>query len=349
MRSVPVLVLGVLLMSLAISETAYPAENVQQLLKLGREMTREDKTLLEEQLAKKPNDVESRTKLLGYYLIKGRQDSDAGTNKERHIIWLIENAPESEVLGLPYSKLHKVIEPKAYSRAANAWKKTLSESPENLSILKNAAAFFLIEDRKFSEDLLLKGQALDPKNSKWAASLGELYSLDLMSLPAGADRKATAKKAFDQNHLAYNLSEPEGKDALLTNLAKSAFAAGLNDEAKRIATDMIDDDAQGWNRGNRIHHGNIILGQLAIIDGNIDEAKSRLLLAGKTEGSPQLNSFGPSMTLAKELLERGERDVVLDYFELCKKFWKSGDRNLKQWSDEVKANRIPQFGANLRY
>lgn len=349
MRSVPVLVLGVLLMSLATSETAYPDDNVQQLLKLGREMTREDKILLEDQLAKKPNDVDSRTKLLGYYLIKGRQDSDAAANKERHIIWLIENAPESEVLGPPYSKLHKVIEPKAYSRAATAWKKTLSEAPENLSILKNAAAFFLIEDRKFSDDLLLKGQALDPKDPKWASSLGELYSLDLMSLPAGEARKAIAKKAFDQNQFAYNLSEPEGKDALVTALAKSAFAAGLNDEAKRIATEMIDDDAQGWNRGNRIHHGNIILGQLAIVEGNVDEAKSRLLLAGKTEGSPQLNSFGPNMTLAKELLKRGEREAVLEYFELCKKFWKSGDRNLKQWSDDVKADRTPQFGANLRY
>jgi hypothetical protein len=30
------------------------------------------------------------------------------------------------------------------------------------------------------------------------------------------------------------------------------------------------------------------------------------------------------MSLAKELLENGQREPVLQYFELCRKFWKSG-------------------------
>ena len=316
---------------------------------LGGQMSLEDKVSLEEQVAKNPNDVDSRTKLLGYYFIKGRQDADAKSNKERHVMWLIQNAPESEVLGLPYGQLNKSLEPKAYDQAKQAWQRIIQESPEKLSALKNASAFFLINDRKISEVLLLKGQTLDAKDPKWAASLGQLYSLELMSLPEGSSRKAAAKKAFHQNELAYNLSDGEERDALLTSLAKSAFAAGLNDDAKKFATMMLDDDAEGWNRGNRIHHGNLILGQIAISDGNIDEAKSRLLLAGKTNGSPQLNSFGPNMLLAKELLERGQTEVVLEYFELCKKFWKMGNRNLKLWSDDVKSNRIPQFGGNLAY
>jgi len=34
------------------------------------------------------------------------------------------------------------------------------------------------------------------------------------------------------------------------------------------------------------------------------------------------NSFGPNVSLAKDLLEKGERDTVVEYFEACKKFWK---------------------------
>ena len=48
-------------------------------------------------------------------------------------------------------------------------------------------------------------------------------------------------------------------------------------------------------------------------------------------------------------MEKGERDVVLEYFELCRKFWKMEDGRLNKWSGEVKAGQTPDFGANLVY
>jgi hypothetical protein len=171
----------------------------------------------------------------------------------------------------------------------------------------------------------------------------------LISLPDGPTKKAAAEKAFRQYEWAYDRSEPMGKDSLLSDLAKTAFEAGLIDEAKKYAEKMLDDDAAGWNRGNRMHHGNLILGRIALTKDDVEEAKSRLLLAGKTTGSPQLNSFGPNMVLAKELLERGETEVVLEYFALCAEFWKSPQRKLEQWVEDVKADRIPRFGGNLAY
>lgn len=322
--------------------------DVYSLARLGGRMTMNEKISLEKQLATNPNDVESRTKLLGYYFIKGREDADAKAARERHVVWLIENAPESEVLGLPYSQLDKILEPEGYDRAKQAWLKAIQQSPENLIVLRNASQFFLLHDRKLSEELLLKGQSLDAKNPTWAASLGQFYALGLISLPEGPAQKGAAEKAYRQFELAYNLSDGMERDALLIDLAKTAFAAGLIDEAKKLAVQILD-GADGWNRGNRIHHGNLILGRIALLDGDIDEAKSRLLLAGKTDGSPQLKSFGPNMQLAKELLERGETEVVLEYFELCKKFWTSPRRDLEQWVDDVKSNRVPQFGGNLAY
>mgnify|MGYP001338125743 CR=1 FL=1 len=349
MRSDAVSIFSVLFVCLILSETACSGQDAQSIARLGGQMSSADKVSLEEQVATNPNDVESRTKLLGYYFTKGRQDADAKSNRQRHVVWLIENAPESEVLGLPYSGLDKILETKGYDRAKEAWLRIIKESPEKLSVLRNASTFFLLHDRKISEELLLKGQTLDTKDPQWSSSLGQLYSLGLMSLPAGPARKAAAEKAFQQYKLAYDLSDALERDALLVGLAKTAFAAGLNDDAKAFATKMLDDDTADWNRGNRIHHGNLILGQIALSDGNVDEAKSRLLLAGKTTGSPQLNSFGPSMLLAKEFLERGETEVVLEYFELCKKFWASPNRRLEQWADDVKSNRNPQFGGNLAY
>jgi hypothetical protein len=323
-------------------------EDVYDLTRLGGQMTSAEKTSLEEQVAKKPNDVESRTKLLGYYFIAGRQDAEAESAKQRHVIWLIENAPESLVLGLPYGRVDKILAAEGYDRAKRAWQKTIRASPDKLAVLKNASSFFLMHDRDISEELLLKGQALDSKNPEWSRSLGQLYSLGLARLPAGPPQRAAAEKAYRQYKLGYELSDAEEKETILSDLAKTAFAAGLVDDAKNLAEKMLDtDDTADWNYGNRIHHGNIILGRIALSNGNLDEAKSRLLLAGKTSGSPQLNSFGPNMALAKELLERGQTDVVLEYFELCKKFWTMSGRKLEQWADDVKSQRAPKFGGNL--
>ncbi len=110
MRSDTLSIFSVLLVSLISSETACAGMDAQRLAMLGGQMTLADKVSLEEEVAKNPEDVESRTKLLGYYFIKGRQDADAKSNRGRHIVWLIENAPESEVLGLPYGGLDKILE-----------------------------------------------------------------------------------------------------------------------------------------------------------------------------------------------------------------------------------------------
>jgi hypothetical protein len=67
-------------------------------------------------------------------------------------------------------------------------------------------------------------------------------------------------------------------------------------------------------------------------------------------GSPTLNSFGPDMSLAKDLLEAGERDSVLQFFDQCRAFWKKSalERRLDDWSTVVKGCcRLPDFGSNL--
>ena len=91
-----------------------------------------------------------------------------------------------------------------------------------------------------------------------------------------------------------------------------------------------------------------MLGLVALRNDDVAKAREQLLEAGKTTGSPLLNSFGPNMTLASELLQKGERDAVLAYFELCRSFWRMGDQRLDSWSDLVRKGETPVFGPNLR-
>ena len=134
--------------------------------------------------------------------------------------------------------------------------------------------------------------------------------------------------------------------------AKESFVAGKIEDARNYAQELmaLTPKYKGdWNYGNAIQDANLVLGRIAVREGNIEAAKKYLIAAGKSPGSPQLDSFGPNMTLAKDLLEKGEHDAVLEYFMLCRKFWKMDHGKLDQWIQEVMDGKNPDFGANLLY
>jgi len=138
----------------------------------------------------------------------------------------------------------------------------------------------------------------------------------------------------------------------LDDAAKASFVVGNIDDARRFAMELLELAPKfrgDWNYGNAIQDGNLVLGRIAVREGRIGEGTQYLLAAGKSPGSPQMNSFGPNMSFAKDLLEKGERDIVPQYFELSRRFWKMDVGKLDSWTEEVRAGKIPDFGANLFY
>lgn len=182
--------------------------------------------------------------------------------------------------------------------------------------------------------------------------MGHLYSLGLSDL-SGKSKRESAKKSLDQYEIAVSLdSSTDHKYSLFEDMSMMAFESGDLSKAKQYASELLKLATQvkkDWNYGNAIHKSNLILGRVALASGDTESAKKYLIAAGKTKGSPQLNSFGPNMTLAKELLEMGEKDIVIQYFGLCDKFWDMGHEQLKTWTQKVKEGKVPDFGANLDY
>ena len=152
---------------------------------------------------------------------------------------------------------------------------------------------------------------------------------------------------------ASTVSEEEKKKFYqLTESVPKVLVAGETEKAKDYAetllkqAETLKDD---WNYGNAIHVANLVLGHIALDSGDMTEAKRYLLAAGNTPGSPQLNSFGPDMRLAKALLEKGEKETVLEYFDLCAKFWKLKRDRIDEWKAAIEKDKMPQFGANIFY
>jgi hypothetical protein len=138
----------------------------------------------------------------------------------------------------------------------------------------------------------------------------------------------------------------------LTHAQIPAFECREYDLAKAYASEALHlapQFQQDWNYGNAIHNGHVVLGRLALVHGDVESACKELLLAGETPGSPQLDSFGPNMSLAKELLDRGQRDVVFQYFDECHVFWRSDFGALRKWRILARLHLPPDFGANLVY
>ena len=145
----------------------------------------------------------------------------------------------------------------------------------------------------------------------------------------------------------------------LRGAAERAFWRGDLDDAEVLARELLALAARyesDWNYGNGVHHAHTLLGRIELKRNHLGPAIEHLHESAKTRASPQLSSFGPSMILARELLELGETESVLHFFDLCREFWQApgflairGVHPLEAWRDEVLAGKTPDFGGNLVY
>ena len=192
-----------------------------------------------------------------------------------------------------------------------------------------------------AENAAAKILQADHANLSAKSTLSMMYSTAAARVVDPSDRAPILEKA-----LANAVTENQ-KFFVLDDLARARLALGDTAKAAELAKTvlaMAERMPNDWNYGNAIHHGNLVLGQIALANGNLDEAKGRLLAAGRTKGSPQLNSFGPSWELAQDLLNHGERTAVLNYIALVRAFWKNHDANLDSWDAAIRAGAVPRLG-----
>ena len=262
---------------------------------------------------------------------------------------MVRHAPDAQVLEPgPNSAVSKRVNPEGHIGVAAAWQDQLDQQPTNTAILDRFAAFLSFDDTERAIELLRRAQELEPTNPKWAGRLGALYLGKTIPKDWEAEYHSAPDEALAQFDKAYEL---HGSGDIPIHLqiqrAKAAFTAKCYDLASTHARAMLlrfeADGSDG--HGDLVHQGHTILGRIALLQGDVDQAKEHLLASGKTPGSAVLGSFGPTMVLALELLERDEFGVVGEYLELCSEFWQND--NLDAWRTSVAAREMPDFGSNF--
>ena len=144
--------------------------------------------------------------------------------------------------------------------------------------------------------------------------------------------------------------DDDGRILILDCLVKDKLDQGHLSEAKTYAAQLdslVRKHETDPDYNDSISDANVELGRLALKSGDLMGAKARLLASGDTSGGPILHSDGPDMSLARDLLEKKEIAVVLQYIQSCKKFWKDDKGKLDKWTDDIKTGRMPDFSGNL--
>src|SRR5262245_52371972 len=137
-------------------------DEVAQQALAGRNLTAAEVGELEGSIERNPDDLFTRTKLLGYYFGSRLKSAEAKQTGREHALWVIKNHPEAEIAGLPFCQIDAILDPDGYVQAKQLWLDQAKAKSNNAAVLGHAANFFLIHDKSLAEDLLKQAQRLEP-------------------------------------------------------------------------------------------------------------------------------------------------------------------------------------------
>ena len=95
--------------------------------------------------------------------------------------------------------------------------------------------------------------------------------------------------------------------------------------------------------GYAVYAGNLILSQAALDKNNNAAAGKYLLQAATSLGVREVADNGPDMTVARVLIERGDKDTVIEYLRRCRNLWPKGAPLLDRWQTQIRNGRTPNF------
>src|SRR5258708_5010932 len=152
------LFLATVLLVSVVSAAAVDVNRTFALLKEGEQLSTTEAAELEAKLKSKPNDLETRLRLLASYAQRqsGADTQMIRTLRTRHIFWVIKNEPKAAVFDVATRvyALQRVGGPfadaAAFETARDMWKAEISRHPKDKEIKRNAATFVDVQEPEFA-------------------------------------------------------------------------------------------------------------------------------------------------------------------------------------------------------
>jgi len=312
-------------------------ESVRSILLLyeGKSILKSKADELESNLRKGPDRIDDRLMLIGYYSWNGHE----GMEKLRlrtHVLWMIKNHPEHPATAEPGLR-DLPDDPEGNIQVLELWQQNLASRPDDLAMLKNAEKFFFSKDPAAADKLIHRLAEKEPANAQWAAELAQLYRM--FGIPGENIENPTERALEEYNRVLALTQNPAARRALSGDMADAAFRIGdfpLAAELAKIYLKSSDRPA--------VQRANTILGRVALRTDDITGAKRFLLDSADSNAARDIALSGPILVLAQELIERGERETVVQYLEDCLALWPRGEAILRIWIAQIHEGRTPNFG-----
>ena len=145
-------------------ESARAANDAHQaILSQGWKTTPAEAAQLESQLARHPQDVAARTRLISYYY-----QQTIAARRARHILWLIENHPEAEVFLIASDVTqmapgwHGLNSAADWEKTRMLWLREAERFSSHPTVLASAAQALPVEDSMW---LMQRLRSLEPSNA----------------------------------------------------------------------------------------------------------------------------------------------------------------------------------------
>lgn len=215
-------------------------------------------------------------------------------------------------------------------------------------VLRNAASVARYFDRQIAIGLLRDAVRLRPDISDFREALAFEYWSAARRNTRG-DRSRWAVLAVAEYRACIALEKDERAKLRLIGFAGDvAVWAGDLEQATTWANQALRYGAEHggqWYTGNLLHHGHRILGLVAVAETRWDDAKRHLIDSCRVPSTPQLQSFGPTFSLAQALLEKkvGAEDAVVRALTDCKVVWPLGAATLDRWISKVRHGALPDM------
>lgn len=312
-------------------------ESVHSILLLysGKTISKTRADELEGELRKTPEKIDARLLLVGYYSANARTNAEHARLKE-HVLWMIQNHPEHPATAEP-SLRDLPDDHDGNSQILALWTRNIELHPDDLAVMKNAEKFFFSKDPAEADQLIHKISAREPDNRQWPTELAQLYRMT--GIPGESIDDPAARAVESYNRVLELTTAPAARQSLAGDMAQDAFKVGDLPAAAALAKIYL----QSQDRAAP-QRANIILGRVALRSNDIPGSEQYLLDSAGPAAARDFAVSGPILILAKELLEKGERDAVLGYLEKCLPLWPRGQDALEIWIADIKRGSTPNFG-----
>jgi len=312
-------------------------ESVKSILLLysGKSISKSKAVELEADLKKTPDKIDDRLVLIGYYTTNARTSMDH-LRLRTHVLWMIENHPEHPATAEPGLR-DLPDDTDGNAQILVLWNKNLESHGDDLAVLKDAEKFFFGKDPGEADQLIHRIAQKEPNDKQWPGELAALYRMSGIPGEHIDDPGARAIESYKRVlELTQNVT---GRESLAGDMAQAAFKVGdLAGAAELAKIHLRSRDRSALQRSNTI------LGRVALRSGDIAGAKQYLLESSGPLAAKDVSVSGPTLVLAKELLQQGEREAVLQYLDNCLSLWPRGEGVLQLWIADIKNGKTPNFG-----